>query len=474
MWNFSTLDELLSWVATYPLWFAAAMTLPLVVLAFVRKVFPRPQMYFWLLLPLALATVHLLVPYFSHTILILDALFLLVVMVDALTVPSARGFSVKRSMVRVASLAKSHPVNTEVEYRGNWPATIVVTEDFPDSFHLEPSEQTHYFSGRSRATFHWEAQPQKRGEYVLENVYVAAKSLLGFWVGHYRFPCPGVVQVYPDLKQLTQYAILAKTNRLSLLGIRKSRRAGQENDFERLRDYTRDDQFKFMDWRATARRNKLTVRDFQVTQSQRLVFLLDCGRLMTNQSQGLTMLDHALNSMLMLSYVALSRGDSVGLLCFSDKIDCYVPPRGDSGQINRMLHASYNIFPRMVESRYDEAFQFMKTRNPRRSLVILMTHLIDEVNANQVTKYISNIHGKHLPLAVCMRDHHLFAPLPDHPHEEPEDLFVAAAAADMLTWRSQVLTGLLHRGALVLDAFPEHVTAPLVNQYLEIKARQML
>ncbi len=474
MWTLPSIEELLSWAAAAPILFAAALAVPLVVLAWWRKIFPRPQMYFTLLIPLGLATVHLVWPQFLYFVLLLDFVLFLLIAGDLCTVTDRRHLTVKRTMVRVASLAKPHHVQTEIDYRGAWPAHVRVTEDFPAQFRLDPPQQSHYFSGRSRASFHWEVHPLQRGEYKLEFVYVAARSLLGYWVGHYRYDCPAVIQVYPDLQQLTQHAILAKTNRLSLLGFRKSRRAGQENDFERLRDFTRDDQFKFIDWRATARRNKLTVRDFQVTQSQRLVFLLDCGRMMTNQSHGLTMLDHALNSMLMLSYVALSRGDSVGLLCFSDSIDCYVPPRGDSGQINRMLHASYNVFPRMVETRFDEAFQFMETKNPRRSLVILMTNLIDEVNANQVTKYIGNLHGKHLPLAVFLRDHHMYAPLPDQPQNEPADLYTAAAAADILTWRHQVLTGLMHRGALVLDSFPEDVSAPLVNKYLEIKARQML
>ena len=474
MWTLPSIEELLSRVAAAPILFASVMAMPLVLVAWWRKIYPQPQMYFLLLLPLGLATIHLVWPQLLYLILMLDLVLLMLVFGDLFTVIGQRHLTVKRTIGRVASLAKAHAVQAELEYRGTWPANVSVTDDFPVQFRLEPARQAHYFSGRSRATFHWEVFPLQRGEYKLEFMYVAARSMLGFWVGNYRYECPAVVQVYPDLQQLTQYAILAKTNRLSLLGFRKSRRAGQENDFERLRDFTRDDQFKFIDWRATARRNKLTVRDFQVTQSQRLVFLLDCGRMMTNQSQGLTMLDHALNSMLMLSYVALSRGDSVGLLCFSDSIECYVPPRGDSGQINRMLHASYNVFPRMVETRFDEAFQFMETKNPRRSLVILMTNLIDEVNANQVTKYISNLHGKHLPLAVFLRDHHMYAPLPDQPQQEPSDLYTAAAAADMLTWRHQVLTGLMHRGALVLDSFPEQVSAPLVNKYLEIKARQML
>jgi len=474
MWSFAGVNEVLAGLAAQPITVALGLAAPLALLARWRRIYPMPQLYFVLLIPLGLSILHLVGPDLTTLILLLDGLLFLILLLDLLSVVGPRHFQVKRSMVRVASLAKPHHVDTEISYSGKWPALVSITEDFPLEFQLEPKQQGHYFSGRSRALFHWEVIPLQRGEYRLDYVYLNIRSLLGFWASYQRFECPGQLQVYPDLQQLSQYAILAKTNRLSLLGFRKSRRVGQENDFERLRDFTQDDQFKFIDWRATARRNKLTVRDFQVTQSQRLLFLLDCGRLMTNQSHGLTMLDHALNAMLMLSYVALNRGDSVGLLCFSDKIDCFVPPQGGGGQINRMLHASYNLFPRLVESRYDEAFQFMKSKNPRRSLVILMTHLIDEVNANQITQYVGNLHGKHLPLAVFLRDNHLYQALPEHPNQPPEDLYVAAAAADLLTWRHQVLTGLIHRGALVLDAFPENLSAPLVNQYLEIKARQLL
>ena len=116
------------------------------------------------------------------------------------------------------------------------------------------------------------------------------------------------LNVYPDMKQLSDYALLARTNRLSLIGVRKTRRVGQDNEFERLRDYTRDDNYRHIDWRSTARRRKLTVRQFQNDQSQRVIFLLDCGRMMTNERGGYSLLDHALNSTLMMAYVALVAG----------------------------------------------------------------------------------------------------------------------------------------------------------------------
>jgi uncharacterized protein (DUF58 family) len=142
-------------------------------------------------------------------------------------------------------------------------------------------------------------------------------------------------------------------------------------------------------------------------------------------------------------------------------------------QMNRILHASFDRFPALVESRYDQAFRYLAAHCRKRSLVVLLTNVIDEVNANQVQQYLTNLVGRHLPLGVLMRDRRLFEAVEV---EQPRDdqLWRAAAAAEILAWRHQVLTDLNSKGVLSLDVFPENLTAPLVNRYLEIKARHLL
>jgi uncharacterized protein (DUF58 family) len=177
--------------------------------------------------------------------------------------------------------------------------------------------------------------------------------------------------------------------------------------------------------------------------------------------------------MLMLSYVALRQGDSVGMVCFSDEIHTYVPPRGGMNQTNRLLHAVFDRFPRLVESRYEEAFLYLASHCKKRSLVILITNVIDEVNSHQIHQYLGNLVGKHLPLGVLLRDRQLFDAA-DKAYAEEGAMFRAAAAAEILAWRHQVLRDLEHKGVLALDLFPEEMTAPLVNRYLDIKARHLL
>jgi uncharacterized protein (DUF58 family) len=187
-----------------------------------------------------------------------------------------------------------------------------------------------------------------------------------------------------------------------------------------------------------------------------------------------SLLDHAVNAMLMLSYVALRQGDAVGMIAFSDEIHSFVPPRGGMTQTNRLLHASFNRFPQMTESRYDLAFRYLGSHCRKRSLVVLVTNVMDEVNAAQVELYLTNLVGRHLPLGVLLRDRQLFEAAECSESAAEAGFWRAAVASDILTWRRQTIADLRRKGVLALDVFPEGMTSPLVNRYLEIKARHLL
>jgi uncharacterized protein (DUF58 family) len=353
------------------------------------------------------------------------------------------------------------------------PRALTVRDGLPEGFAAQPEQFELQLPSRSRTALHYDIRASRRGAFSMDDVYIQCLSWLGLWKRIIKVPHQTHVNVYPDMKQLAEFELLARTNRLSLMGVRRTRRVGQDNDFERLRDYTLDDNYKNIDWRSTARRQKLTVKDYQTSQSQRVIFMIDCGRMMTSEAAGLSLLDHAFNAMLMLSYIALRRGDSVGLLCFSDSIHAYVPPRGGGKQMNHLLRASFDRFPDLVESRYEEAFLHLSRHCRKRSLVVLVTNVIDEINADQIHQYLSTMVGRHLPMAVLLRDHELFSAA-DEPWTTDAGLFQAAAAAEILCWRHEVLRDLQHEGVLSLDVFPEQMTAPLINQYLEVKARHLL
>lgn len=474
------MSELAEWLLQDERWqvrltwlWLVMLTAPFIPLAAVKRIHPHKPLLLLALIPCVLTVALVIDTSWLVPIAVIDLTIGILAVLDLLTLPRLKDFSVQRDTMRVASLRMAHPIGITVNNHGRRKRLIWVRDDLPQEFTSHPEEFALALSGRNRATMHYEARASRRGEFRLGAVHLRARSRFGLWQRLFSYPCESVIHVYPDMKQLGEYALLARTNRLSLMGVRRTRRVGQDHDFERLRDYTPDDNYKHIDWRSTARRHKLTVKDFQTSQSQRLIFLVDCGRMMTNEASGLSLLDHALNAMLMLSYVALRQGDSVGFVAFSDRILSFVPPQGGMKQMNQLLHASFNRFPELVESRYDQAFLHLSTHCRKRALVILATNLIDEVNAQQVHQYLATQVGRHLPLGILLRDHRLFEAA-DAPDPRGPALYRAAAAAHILTWRHQVITDLQHAGVLCLDVFPEDMTAPLVNKYLELKARHLL
>lgn len=407
-------------------------------------------------------------------VVILDASIVVIALVDLLSLFGTKRLRAERRCGAVASLGESQEVELTVENLGRRRLRMRVRDDVPATFGVEPAEFVVNVPAASLAALVYKIVPHRRGTHAFRRVDALVSSRFGYWQRNVTVPCVTQIRVYPDVRQIARYTVLARRDKLSTMGVRRSRKLGTDNEFERLRDYAEGDEPRHMDWRASARRRKLTVRAHQVNQSQRLIFLIDCGRMMAGDTgDGLSPLDHALNAMLMLAHVALIRGDQVGLLAFSDTIKAYVPPGGGAKRINRIVHSVHNLFPQLVEPRYDRAFVELEKRCRKRSLVVLVTNLFDDVNAQIVADHLGNVVGKHLPMGVFLRDHDIFS-LADTAPDSGPGLYTAAAAAALLTWRERALAGLRLRGVLTLDVFPGDLTAPLINQYLQIKARHLL
>lgn len=407
-------------------------------------------------------------------LLALDGLLVLVALADLLTLIGAGKLRATREVAKVVSLGEPETVTLTLENLGRRSRVVQVRDDVPDVCTAEPETFVVRVPGRGLAEMESTITPRRRGSYLYRRVYLLVSSRLGLWSRDVRIPCQSALRVYPDVRQIARYTLLARRDRLSAIGVRRSRRVGTDNEFERLRDYAKGDEPRTIDWRSTARRRKLTVRSYQSSQSQRVIFLIDSGRMMAGDvGQGLSPLDHAFNAMLLLAHVALIRGDQVGLMVYSDRVRAFVPPAGGTKRTTRLVHAVHNIFPELIESRHDRAFVELEKRCRKRSLVVVMTNVFDDVNADQIVGHLGNLAGKHLPLGVLLRDRDIFE-LADSSPEAGPGLYNAAAAASMLNWRERVLVELRRRGALTLDVFPDDLTAPLVNRYLEIKARHLL
>jgi uncharacterized protein (DUF58 family) len=398
----------------------------------------------------------------------LDLVILLVAVADGL---AARGnIEVSRVVAEVQAVGRQFPVELEVSNLGRRFLQLRVTDDppgvaigLPTSFALRAGEVT-------RCTY--DARVDDRGAHDFGPITVRWRSPLGLWERQRSVRAEQKVRVYPNFEQLRNHGLKARAEERRL-PVRARRRAGGENEFQRLRPYVAGDPYKHIDWRATARRQKFVTREFGQESNQNLIFLLDCGRLMTAQNGELSQFDHALNAALMLGQSALRHGDRVGLLAFDHKVRVWMPPKGGAKSGARLIRGTYDLFPTLNEPDYGMAFRHLGQRVRRRSLVVLLTAVVDEANAKLTQQLVHALSSRHLAVAVWLRDVDMDEIL-ERPAASDEDRFLRGAAAELVGWRERTLEAVRRTGALVVDVPPDQLTGSLLSRYMEIKARRLL
>jgi uncharacterized protein (DUF58 family) len=318
----------------------------------------------------------------------------------------------------------------------------------------------------------YEIVPSRRGPRDFGAVTVRYPSPLGLVARQERVPLEANVDVYPDVHAARALELLRRQGRQDArLGSLRVR--GGDTEFERLRPYQVGDEIRHVDWRASARRDDLTVRQFQAESNQNVIFALDVGRSMRGDTGGLTAIDHALNAALLTADVALRGGDKAGLMVFDEVPRQFVPPTGGRAGGRRLTRAVYALEAGLGATDYQAAMGYLRAQVRVRSLFIVFTNLLDPRSAKELAASVKGLLPRHLPLCVLLRDTDVEA-LATAPVTTVDDLYVRGAAAESLAWRDSLIRGLRNSGALVLDAKPGDLTPELVKGYLDVKARRLL
>ncbi|NVB38315.1 DUF58 domain-containing protein [Pseudenhygromyxa sp. WMMC2535] len=429
---------------------------------------------------------------------IVDAGLVTLALLDA-ALTRGKLVTLSRRCPEVFSIGRQNPVTIELRSRARRRLKVELTCELFDHAEAPELPLTVKLRPGRRAVERFRITPRKRGAHVLGDMIVRYPSALGLWKKQVRFPAHQRVRVYPDVQQVRTWELLARQDRQHAL-MRTSRRLGGESEFEQLRDYSRDDEFRSIDWKATARRGKLTARQYQLESNQNVVFALDAGRTMTAEAEGISLYDHALNASLMLAHVASRGGDRVGLLSYADTLQTLVPPSGGRKAVQKLIQASYALHPELVESDPEQAFHLLNSRIRQRTMVVIFTQVIDERAAEELLRISRGLYPRHLPLIVLFRDLEVdallegrlaadgspapqasaamstsAAPVALGPRRASDlDLYTRGAAAGLLSWREGLIRQLKGQGALILDVSPRDLTPALINRYLEIKARHLL
>lgn len=326
---------------------------------------------------------------------------------------------------------------------------------------------------RASAQLRYTVRPTRRGDYRFGDINLRWQGVLGLVLRQASFAAAASVAVYPNLLDIRKYDLLARRGMLQEMGLRRSRRFGAGSDFERLREYQNDDEFRRIDWKATARRGKPTVRQFETERSQNIVAAIDVGRLMSAPVDALEKVDYCVNAALMLSYVAGMRGDKVGLLAFADDVQIWLSPKAGKGQFYRMLAQLYALQSQPVESDFGRAFAYLGVKLKKRSLLVVMSDLAYGSATDTVVAQMALLRQRHLPLLVTVNDPQLFA-LAGQPPVDSASTYQRALAEQVLAERALTLDQLRQRGVLTLDVPANQLSIGVVNRYLELKSRGVI
>jgi uncharacterized protein (DUF58 family) len=403
--------------------------------------------------------------------LIYDLTLALAVLADYRLTQRTHRLSGKRVLSDRLSIGRVNQVDLSLENHGGSALQCVVRDDSPQTIESDSTEFVLALPPASKANLHYLLTPRSRGLYKFGDIHVRYLSFFGLFWRAARIKAECEVKVFSDLKALQELSI--KLSCSSELGEMHQRRRGRGTDFASLKEYTVGDDSRSIDWKGTARQDRPVVRLYEAEQEQNLLILIDAGRMMVSDLEGLSRFDHALNSALALALAGLSRNDQVGLGIFADKPRLYLPPRRGKGHLKRLLESSFDVKPAMVEPDYVGCLSYFAAAQKGRSLMVVLTDLTDPAGSQTLLTGLASLSPRHLPFCVTLKDRQLDG-IASVRSISAGQIYRKAVATDLISQRELALSVLVRRGCLVLDCPPQELSDKLVDRYLEIKARGRL
>lgn len=352
------------------------------------------------------------------------------------------------------------------------PATIQIRDAYPGTdFEVSTPTLEATLQANARQKLTYTVKPLRRGEYQWGSIHVRQRSAWGLAWLDWKIPQDQKVAVYPDLLGLRSLTI-----RLALQAagaMRQRKRIGMGTEFAELREYSTGDDPRLIDWKATARRSRPLIRVLEPEQEQTLIILLDRGRLMTAQVQGLKRFDWGLNATLSLALAGLNRGDRVGVGVFDRTIHTWIPPERGQNHLSRLIDRLTPIQPEFLEPDYLGAVTTLVSQQTRRALVVILTDLVDTTASAELLLSVGRMAPRYLPFCVALRDPQVDRQA-QHFTSDPSATYARAVALDLLTQRQIAFASLKRKGVLFLDAPADRISDQLVDRYLQLKQRNQL
>lgn len=440
---------------------------------YIGALYLRPRLFYLLGAVAILHACAFFMPWLGRLPHIAMGVLMSMLALDYLLLFLRNGINASRNTPERLSNGDRNQLQVLTQNRYPFPVVLEVVDELPFQFQERNFSFRFPLAAGQRKTHAYHLRPVKRGEYAFGALNAYAGSLIGLVMRRYRFDMGKTIPVFPSFLQMRRYQLMAISNRLSEIGVKKIRRVGHSMEFEQIRDYVPGDDIRTVNWKATARRNQMMVNSFTEEKSQQVYCVIDKGRVMKMPFDGLSLLDHSINASVVLSNVALLKQDKAGIITFSEEIGDFLPASGKVAQMNSILELLHRQKTRYLESDFEKLYAHMKRRITQRSLVMLFTNF-ESLNALQrQLPYLRRIARNHL-LMVVFFENSLLSEQMRKPAGALEEVYRRTIAAKFAFEKKQIVRELQQHGILTLLTAPEQLTVNAVNRYLELKSRQAI
>ncbi len=364
-------------------------------------------------------------------------------------------------------------VRFHVENKFDFKLKVTVIDELPVQFQKRDFNEQFYLSAYHQKDCSYEVRPVRRGEYHFGGLNVLVQSPLALLSRRYVFNQDTMVKVYPSFIAMRQFELMAISNRLTDVGVKKIRKVGHQMEFDQIRDYITGDDYRSINWKATARKGHLMINQFQDEKSQQVFNLIDMGRNMKMPFEGMTLLDYAINTSLVISNIAMLKYDKAGLISFSNKIHSMIPAARNGRHLESIMQVLYNQQSGFKEQNIELLYAQIKRKIHHRSLLLLYTNFESLSSARRQISFLQNLAKNHMLVVVFFENTEVSKITHERAHSI-EDIYIKTIAEKFVYDKKLIVKELQQHGIHAVLSAPGDLTVNTVNKYLEIKAKGAL
>ncbi len=401
------------------------------------------------------------------------ALILLLLIDLFLLYRTQNGLFASRNAPERLSNGDENDLNIYAESFYPFPITLGLIDEIPFQFQKRDVWFKTSLKPRGHKMINYQLRPTKRGEYEFGDIRAYVQSPLALVSRRYNFEQAEVLPVYPSFLQMQKYELLAVSNRLTDLGIKKVRRIGQSMEFEQIKNYVPGDDYRTINWKATARKGDTMVNSFTDEKSQQVYCIIDKSRVMKMPFEGLSLLDYAINATLALLNIAMLKEDRAGLITISEKIGAVLPADRRPGHLHKILQILHKEKTRYLETNMEALYAKVRTVIKQRSLVVFFTNFESLSAMERQLPYLRKIARLHLLLVVFFKNTELET-ITEMPAEDVEKIYIKTIAEKFLYEKKLIVRELNRYGIQSILCDPQELTGNTINRYLEIKSRKQI